>query len=73
MINGRSVEEWIDAERVLEECAPCSELVGEPVRCGVVSIEGSISDSYTVEQIREAAFTALNEYNASGSSGGCCC
>jgi hypothetical protein len=67
-INGRSVEEWLGAERVLTECGPCSELTGENVRCGAISIEGSVAESYSVEDIREAAFTALNE----GCGGGCC-
>jgi hypothetical protein len=67
MINGRSVEEWIGAERVLTACAACSDLLGEPVFCGAISIEGSVDDSFSVEQIREAAFTALNEGN------GCSC
>lgn len=68
VINGRSVEEWIGADRVLTECGPCGDLIGEPVCCGAVSIEGAITESYNVEQIREAALTALNEY-----SSGCCC
>ncbi len=67
LINGRSVEEWIGVERVLTDCGPCSALVGIAVSCGAISIEGSVDDSYCIEQIREAAFTALNE----GASG-CC-
>lgn len=68
MINGRSVEEWIGAERVLTVCGPCGDLLGKPVSCGAISIEGSVENSYSVEQIREAAFTALNEYG----TGSCC-
>jgi hypothetical protein len=43
-------------------------MVGEPVSCGAISIEGSVEDSFSVEQIREAAFTALNEHG----TGSCC-
>ncbi len=68
MINGRHVEEWLGAEHVLTKCPACSALTGEDVSCGAISIEGVITEPYSVEDIREAAFTALNE--ASGSS--CC-
>jgi hypothetical protein len=68
LINGRSVEEWIGAERVYTDCPSCGAMVGEPVSCGAISIEGSVEDSFSVEQIREAAFTALNEHG----TGSCC-
>jgi len=68
MINGRSLEEWIGAERVSADCPSCTDLVGEATCCGAVSVGGTIQESFSVEQVRDAAFAALGF----GESGGCC-
>ena len=68
MINGRSLEEWIGAERVSTDCPSCGDLVGEAACCGAVSVDGAIQESFSVEQVRDAAFAALGF----GGSGGCC-
>lgn len=68
MINGRPLEEWVGAERVSTDCPPCGDLVGGSTCCGAVSVGGSVQESYSVEQVREAAFAALDL----GGAGGCC-
>jgi hypothetical protein len=68
MVNGRPVEEWIGAERVSTDCPSCGDLLGEATCCGALSVEGNVQESFSVEQVRDAAFTALDF----GGSGGCC-
>lgn len=67
-INGRPVEEWLGAERIATDCPSCSDLVGASVCCGAVSVNGRTQESYTTEQIRDAAFAALGVVDV----GGCC-
>lgn len=67
LINGRSVEEWLGARRVATDCPSCSDLVGTSVCCGAVEVDGRVQESYTAEQIREAAYAALGIVDA-----GCC-
>jgi hypothetical protein len=68
LINGRPVEEWLGATRVSTDCPSCSELLGRNTCCGAIEHEGSVHESYTVEQIRDAALTALGI----AGEGGCC-
>ena len=67
-INGRSLEEWIGAERVSTDCPSCGDLVGEAACCGAVSVDGIVQESFSMEQVRDAAFAALGF----GGAGGCC-
>lgn len=70
MINGRPIEQWIGAERVSTDCPSCGDLLGEAdCCCGAVSVGGAIQESYSVEQVIDAAFAALDL----GDTGGCCC
>lgn len=60
MINGRSIDGWLGAEKVETDCPSCAGLLGvESVCCGAVAIGGTVQESYTAEQVREAALTAL--------------
>lgn len=68
MINGRSLEEWIGAERVSTDCPSCGDLVGESTCCGAVSVGGTVHESFSVDQIQDAAFAALGM----GDAAGCC-
>jgi hypothetical protein len=68
MISGRWLEEWIGAERVSTDCPSCGDLVEEAACCGAVSVDGAIQESFSVQQVRDAAFAALGL----GGSGGCC-
>ncbi|MHB1342227.1 MAG: DUF2703 domain-containing protein [Coriobacteriia bacterium] len=68
MVNGRPIEEWLGAERVSTDCPSCSDLVGQSVCCGAVKIDDVVQDSYTVEQVRDAAIAALGVVDV----GGCC-
>lgn len=68
MINGRSLEEWIGAERVSTDCPSCGDLVGGSACCAAVAVEGVVQDSFSEEQVRDAAFAALDL----GGAGGCC-
>jgi hypothetical protein len=70
VINGRPIEEWIGAERVSTECASCGDLVGESVCCAAVSVDGAVQESYTAQQVRDAAFAALG---ATMNTSGCGC
>lgn len=69
MINGKSIEEWIGAERVSTDCPSCGDLVGESTCCGAVSVGGTVQESFSVEQVREAAIAALGL----GEPKSCCC
>lgn len=72
VINGKPIEEWLDATRVSTECASCGDLCGEEsVCCGAVSIGDEVHESYSVEHIREAAMSALGAV-LSGGGGSCC-
>ena len=68
MINGRSLEEWIGAERVSTDCPSCGDLVGEAACCAAVSVGEIVQESFSVEQVRDGAFAALGF----GGAGGCC-
>ncbi len=68
LVNGRPVEEWLGAKRVSTDCPSCGDLLGESTCCGAIEVEGTVFESYTAEQIRDAAFAALGTVDA----GGCC-
>lgn len=68
LINGRPVEEWLGAKRVSTDCPSCGDLLGESTCCGAIEVEGTVFESYTAEQIRDAAFAALGAVDV----GGCC-
>ena len=68
MVNGRSLEDWIGAERVSTDCPSCGDLIGQTACCGAVSVAGMVQESFSVEQVRDAAFAALGL----GDVGGCC-
>ncbi len=68
LINGRPVEEWLGAKRVSTDCPSCGDLLGESTCCGAIEVEGTVFESYTAEQIRDAAFAALGTVDV----GGCC-
>lgn len=68
LINGRPVEEWLGARRVSTDCPSCGDLLGRSTCCGAIETDGALYESYTAEQIRDAAFAALGLAD----SGGCC-
>jgi hypothetical protein len=59
LINGRALEEWIGAERVQTDCPSCGDLIGQSACCSAVSTNGVVSESVTVERVRDAALAAL--------------
>lgn len=67
LVNGRPLESWIGAERVETDCPSCGELLGQSVCCGAVSVGDQVSESFTAEHVRAAAFAAL------GLTGRCGC
>ena len=69
MINGRPIEDWLGADRVSTDCPSCGDLVGESVCCGAVRIGDTVQESFTVEQVKDAAISALGVVDAGG---GCC-
>lgn len=70
MINGRPIEELLGAERVSTDCPSCADLLGESTCCAAVRIGDTVQESFTVEQVKDAAITALGAVDAGG---GCCC
>ena len=68
MINGRPIEEYIGAERVSTDCPSCGDLLGKATCCPANSVGGTIQESFTVEQVRDAAYAALGDAGA----GSCC-
>lgn len=70
MINGRPIEQYIGAERVSTDCPSCGDLLGKSTCCPATSVGGTVQESFSVEQVREAAFAALE---LAGTGGGGCC
>lgn len=68
MINGRSIEEWLGAERVSTDCPSCGDLIGASTCCAAVRIGDTVQESFTVEQVKDAAIAALGVVDV----GGCC-
>lgn len=59
LINGRSLEEWLGAERVATDCPSCSDLVGESVCCSALSMGGAVHESLTADHVMRAALIAI--------------
>ncbi len=68
VIDDRPIEEWMGAERVSTDCPSCGDLLGRSTCCPAASVHGTVHESFSVEQIRDAALVALG---AAG-GGGCC-
>ena len=72
LVNGRSVEEWLDGSAAMTECASCGDLLGESVCCRSYEIDGVTSDSLPVEDIaraiRQAAGLAAPSASPAGDS-----
>lgn len=68
MINGWPIEEWLGAERGTTDCPSCGDLLGESTCCAAVRIGDTVQESFTVEQIKDAAISALGVADV----GGCC-
>lgn len=54
LVNGRSVEEWLGATVVENECASCSDLLGEPTCCRAYEFDGVLTESLSAEHIAQA-------------------
>ncbi|MEL7667019.1 MAG: DUF2703 domain-containing protein [Actinomycetota bacterium] len=68
MINGRPIEEWLGAERITTDCPSCGDLLGTSTCCAAVRIGDKVQESFTVEQVKDAAISALGVVDV----GGCC-
>lgn len=66
LVNGRPVESWIGAQRVSTDCPSCGDLLGESTCCSAITVDDELHESYSVDQIREAAFAALGLGDACG-------
>lgn len=66
LINGRSLEDLLGAERVATDCPSCSDLVGESVCCSAVSMDGAIHESLTADHVMRAALIAIGMLEAPG-------
>jgi uncharacterized membrane protein YraQ (UPF0718 family) len=79
-INGRSVEEWLNAKTGVSDCPSCSDLVGQESCCRtVVTPDGKEHEALSEAVLLKAARAALaNQKEVAstqqdcGCSGGCC-
>ena len=59
LINGKPVESLIGARRIETDCPSCSDLTGQSSCCGAVSVDDEVTESFSEQQIRDAAMAAL--------------
>jgi hypothetical protein len=58
LVNGRPAEEWLGGVSVMSDCPSCSELVGEPVCCREIEVDGARTEAVGRDVVFDAIMTA---------------
>ncbi len=69
LVNGRPAEEWLGGVSVMSDCPSCGELVGEPVCCREVEVDGVRTEAVGRDVVFDAIMAAAGLAGEAGSAG----
>lgn len=69
LVNGRPAEEWLGGVSVMSDCPSCGELVGEPVCCREVEVDGVRTEAVGRDVVFDAIMAAAGSGGAAGTGG----
>lgn len=68
LVNGRPAEEWLGGVSVMSDCPSCGELVGKPVCCREVEVDGVRTEAVGRDVVFDAIMAAAGVAHEAGSA-----
>jgi len=71
-LDGRTLEEWLNAEVGMSLCGFCCEELGDKVECRTIKVDGKTYETIPKDLIMRAGLLAASQLFTGSSTGSCC-